>query len=277
MTVSPHPSGGHRTPVVLLHALSLHASMWEAQERALRARGHRVLAVDQRGFGTAPLGDAPPSLDVVAGDLARTLDGHGMDRVVLAGASMGGYVAMAFLRRFPDRVAGLALLGTRATADAPEAAAQRLQFAELVQDPVLRPVVVERVTHLLLAEATRAERPELLARVLADAHAADPAALVWAQRAIAARPDSTEVLRAARIPALVISGGQDALVTPEECRYLADVLPQGRLLTLARAGHLPPLEAPGEVTDALRGLLDEIDGTDGFDAAAGVGSGAAAC
>lgn len=265
------PGTWHRTPVVLLHALSLHASMWEAQEHALRALGHPVLAVDQRGFGETPLGDSPPSLDVIADDLARTLDEHGMDRAVLAGSSMGGYAAMAFLRRFPGRVAGLALLAARATADDPEAAARRLQFAELVQDPAHRPVIVERVSPLLLADTTRADHPELLARVLADAHAADPAALAWAQRAIAARPDSTDVLRAARMPALVIAGAQDALVTPQESRHVADVLPQARLITLPRAGHLPPLEAPAEVTHALRGLLDEVDAT------AGIGSGARAC
>ncbi|MCX5388040.1 alpha/beta fold hydrolase [Streptomyces sp. NBC_00083] len=272
MSALPHPPATrHRTPVVLLHALSLHASMWEAQESALRARGHQVLAVDQRGFGRAPLGTVPPSLDAVADDLARTLDEHGMDRAVLAGSSMGGYAAMAFLRRFPGRVAGLALLAARATADDPEAAAGRLRFAELVQDPERRAALVDRVTPLLLSDTTRARRPDLVARVLADAHAADPAALAWAQRAVAARPDSTAVLRAARIPALVVAGGQDALVTPLESRHVADLLPQGRLITLAHAGHLQPLEAPDEVTRALCGLLDEVDVT------AALQSGARAC
>ncbi|MFJ9693241.1 alpha/beta fold hydrolase [Kitasatospora sp. NPDC101183] len=272
-------SAAPRTPVVLLHALSLHASMWQAQVRALRERGHRVLAVDQRGFGTAPLalGEAPPppSLDVVAEDLARTLDSQGVGRAVLAGSSMGGYAAMAFLRRFPDRVAGLALLSARATADDPAAAAQRLRFAELVLDPAHRPVIVEQVTPLLLGDTTRARRPELLARVLADARAADPAALAWAQRAIAARQDSTEVLRAARVPALVIAGEQDALVAAQESRRLAELLPQGRLLTLPQAGHLQPLEAPEEVTRALAGLLDEVDEVGR--SVAPVGSGARAC
>lgn len=267
----PLPPTPRRTPVVLLHALSLNASMWEAQEHALRTRGHQVLAVDQRGFGQVPLGDSPPCLDAVADDLARTLDEHGMDRAVLAGSSMGGYTAMAFLRRFPDRVAGLALLSARATADSPEDAAHRLQFAEMVQDPDRRPALVEHVTPLLLGDTTRTERPELLDRVLADAHAADPAALAWAQRAIAARPDSTDVLRGAQVPAVVIAGAQDALVAPQDSRHVADSLPQGRLITLADAGHLQPLEAPEEVTLALCGLLDEVDAT------AGVGTGAPAC
>ncbi|MEU9446738.1 alpha/beta hydrolase [Streptomyces sp. NPDC048304] len=247
-----------RTPVVLLHALSLHASMWQAQQQALSELGHRVIPFDQRGFGSAPLGDAPPSLDAVADDLARTLDAHGTDRAVLVGSSMGGYAAMAFLRRHASRTAGLALLSARATADTPEARAQRLQFATLVQDQETRTALVERTTPLLVGATTRARRPDVLARVLADAHAADPAALAWAQQAIAARPDSTETLRATDVPAMVIAGAEDELVTAEESRHTARLLSRGRLVTIDGAGHLPPLETPEAVTGALCDLLDEI-------------------
>lgn len=245
-------------PVVLLHALSLHATMWKTQEDALRALGHRVLTPDQRGFGATPLGDAPPSLDTVADDLARTLDEHGIERAALAGSSMGGYTAMAFLRRHPHRVAGLALMSARATADSPEAAAQRQRFAQLVQDAQAGQALVEHVTPALLGATTRRRSPGLLARVLADARAADPAALAWAQRAIAARPDSTDVLRAARVPATVIAGAEDELVSADESRHVADALADARLITVAEAGHLQPLEAPEAVTAALSHLLAKI-------------------
>ncbi|MFJ6513909.1 alpha/beta fold hydrolase [Streptomyces sp. NPDC091406] len=249
-------------PVVLLHALSLHATMWGAQAQALRALGHRVLTPDQRGFGATPLGDEPPSLDTVADDLARTLDQHGIERAALAGSSMGGYVAMAFLRRHPHRVAGLALMSARATADRPEAVAQRLRFAEIVQDGKAGHALVERVTPAMLGATTRQRSPQLLARVLADARRADPAAVAWAQRAIAARPDSTDTLRAARVPATVIAGAQDELVAADESRYVAEILPYARLITVAEAGHLQPLEAPGAVDAALRHLLAEIAESD---------------
>lgn len=263
-----------RVPVVLLHALSLHATMWDAQVSALRAFGHPVLAPDQRGFGATPLGDAPPSLDVVADDLARTLDEHGIDRAVLAGSSMGGYAAMAFLRRFPDRVAGLALLSARATADSPEAAVQRLQFAQLVRDEQTGRAVVERATPALLGATTRQRSPEVLARVLADARAADAAALAWAQQAIAARPDSIDVLRAARVPAVVIAGAEDVLVDADESRYVTDILSHSRLVTVAAAGHLQPLEAPEAVTAALHDLLDEVAATNRDSPATPTGVGA---
>ncbi|MFC8451557.1 alpha/beta fold hydrolase [Kitasatospora sp. NPDC057223] len=250
-----------RTPVVLLHALSLHASMWDHHTQALRARGHQVIPFDQRGFGTAPLGTAQPSLDVVADDLAQLLDDRGIDRAVLAGSSMGGYAAMAFLARHPGRTAALALLSARATADTPEARAQRLQFAALVEDAPARATIIDRTTPLLVGATTRARHPEIVARLLADARAADPKALAWAQRAIAARPDATATLRATDVPAVVIAGDQDVLVGFEESRQTAEALPQGRLVSIPGAGHLQPLEAPAAVADALHGLLDRIGDT----------------
>lgn len=106
-----------RVPVVLLHALSLDSSMWDTHREALEGRGHLVVAPDQRGFGATPLGNEPPSLDTVADDLARELDARGIERAVLVGVSMGGYAAMAFLRRHPGRALALALLSTRADMD----------------------------------------------------------------------------------------------------------------------------------------------------------------
>ncbi|OAR25897.1 multidrug transporter [Streptomyces sp. ERV7] len=251
-------SAARKTPVVLLHALSLDASMWDAQRRALQAIGHPVLAPHQRGFGSVPLGDEPPSLDVVADDLARTLDGVGAGPVLLAGSSMGAYTAMAFLRRHPGRTAGLALLSARATADSSEARAQRLRFAELVGDEEVRAGLIAGTTPMLAGATTRARRPEVLDRLFADAAKADPAALAWAQRAIADRPDSTETLRAAGMPAVVIAGEEDELVAAEESRHTAALLRRGRLVTLPGTGHLQPLEAPERVTRELLVLLDEI-------------------
>ncbi|MFE1958240.1 alpha/beta fold hydrolase [Streptomyces sp. NPDC059479] len=254
---------GVPVPVVLLHALPLDSSMWRAQAGALGALGHTVLAVDQRGFGRTPLGAsaAPPSLDAVADDLADTLDRLGIDRAVLAGCSMGGYTAMAFLRRHPGRTSGLALFSTRAEADTPEAAARRRAFAGLIGDEATRDRVVEATTPALLGATTRAVRPATTAEVLAVARAADPASVAWAQRAIATRPDSLDILRATDVPALAVVGEEDELVAVEEVRAMADALPRGRLVTLPGVGHLPPLEAPDRTVQLLAGLLDDVAAT----------------
>ncbi|MEU1071657.1 MULTISPECIES: alpha/beta hydrolase [unclassified Streptomyces] len=248
-----------RAPVVLLHALALDSSMWDAQREALERRGHRVIAFDQRGFGGTALGDGPPSLDAVADDLARELDRRGIARAVLAGVSMGGYVAMAFLRRHPGRTRALALLSTRAQADDGAARAAREGFAALMEDPVRGPAAVEATAPRLVGATTRAERPRVLAHVRAVAARSAPASLAWAQRAITAREDALDVLRDADIPAVVIIGEEDELVTEADARAMADALPRGRLVVVPRAGHLPPLEAPEATQKELDTLLDELE------------------
>jgi pimeloyl-ACP methyl ester carboxylesterase len=243
-----------RTPVVLLHALGLGAAMWDATRRDLLLAGHRVIAPDQRGYGTTPLGTAAPDLDLVADDVARVLDGEGIDGVVLAGSSMGGYVAMSFLRRHADRVRGLALLGTRADADDTEGAAQRRAFADLVTDPTTSTRVIEASVPRLVGATTRAERPHLVEQVYRMAMAVDIEAIAWSQRAIADRPDSFDVLRQVDVPSVVITGDEDELVAAGDSQRMADALPDCRLRMVSGAGHLTPVEAPAVVTAAIEQL-----------------------
>lgn len=246
-----------RPCIVLLHALPLSASMWDAPRRVLDRHGYHTLAPDQRGFGGQPLGADAPSLDLVADDLARLLHAQRIPRAVIAGSSMGGYVAMTFLRRHRERVAGLALLASRAAADSAQARAAREQFAARIRDEHLRPKLLAATVPSLLGATTRKQQPALLSRLHAHAGAAPPAAVAWAQRAIAARPDSFDVLRATQTPAIVIAGSEDELVGLDEANAAASALPCGRLIPIENAGHLPPLETPDRVAAALLDLLRE--------------------
>ncbi|WP_225830838.1 alpha/beta fold hydrolase [Streptomyces sp. NK08204] len=259
----PIASGSHRAdrvPVVLLHAFPLHSTMWDAQRHVLTRTGHPVIAPDQRGFGAAVLGTGPPSLPAVVGDLARSLDSGGVRRAVLVGCSMGGYVAMAFLRRHPDRVLGLALLATRAEADTPETAAARERFAHRVLQDGHREELLADTVPLLVGSTTLERRTAVVERLTADVMAAPARSMAWAQRAMAARPCSLDVLHRADVPAVVIAGDEDRLVRPDEAQRLTAVLPRGRLVVVPGAGHLTPLEAPARVTTALLGLLDAVGG-----------------
>ncbi|MGW2547033.1 alpha/beta fold hydrolase, partial [Kitasatospora sp. NPDC001574] len=126
---------GTGTPLVLLHAFPLNAAMWSSQLDELpgpTGDEARVIAPDQRGFGGTVLGTDEPSLDAVADDVALLLDAAGVDRAVLGGLSMGGYVALAVARRHPDRLAGLLLANTKATADTEAARANRERIASAV-------------------------------------------------------------------------------------------------------------------------------------------------
>ena len=207
--------------------------MWLEQRNSLGERYH-VVTPDQRGFGGSPLGWDEPSLDRVADDVAALLDSRGLDQVVLGGLSMGGYAAMAFLRRHPGRVRALVLADTKAGADSAEAAANRERIAARLVADDSADVLVEDVLPALLGPTTVRDRPLVAGRVRGLVEAAPPPAAAWAQRAMAARPDSLDTLRAADVPALVIRGDEDALASQADVDAMVEALPQGRLVVLAR-------------------------------------------
>ncbi|MFB7663035.1 alpha/beta fold hydrolase [Kitasatospora sp. NPDC056138] len=250
---------GTGVPLVLLHAFPFPARMWEAQLELLPGPSGdeaRVLTMDQRGFGAAALGDEAPSLDLVADDVARLLDTAGIDRAVIGGLSMGGYVAMAFARRHPDRLAGLLLADTKATVDTEQARANRERIARtvLARDSV-HLLAEERVAEGLLGPAAD---PELVGRVRRMIAESAPQAVAWAQRAMAARHDSLDVLASVTVPAAVVVGEFDALTPLAEARLMADALADAQLTVIPSVGHLSPLEAPETFNAAVRGLLRRV-------------------
>lgn len=243
-------------PLVLLHAFPLHSGLYDALHPLLDGE---VLTPDARGFGGTPLGDAAPDLAVGADDVAALLDARGWDRVILGGTSMGGYLAMAFARRHADRLAGIALLDTKAGADPEPARANRLRIAAAVEESGLE-VIHAEVEPALLGESTRRERPEVVAAVRLMIDEADPAAVAWAQRAMAARPDSLaelSALGAAGLPALVLRGAEDRLSSAEDAEAMAAAL-ACEVVTVPGAGHLAACEQPAAVAAALNSMVAAI-------------------
>lgn len=239
-------------PLVLLHAFPLDSRMFDRIRPAVAARV-RLLTPDLRGFGSGPaLGDPPPPPDlaVLADDVLAELDAAGIDRAIVGGVSMGGYIALAMLRSHPDRIAGLVLADTRSGADDAAALDRRRAAADRADngDIASGPDAVAP----LLAAATAATIRDELAAVAGTV----PAATVgWAQRAMAARPDSTDVLAAARVPVLIVVGEQDAITPPAAARAMAAVAAQAELVELPGAGHLSPAEDAAGFADALVGWL----------------------
>ncbi|HEX2419259.1 MAG TPA: alpha/beta hydrolase [Micromonosporaceae bacterium] len=252
---------GSGVPLVLLHAFPFSSEMWAAQRGGL-SREADVITVDQRGFGDSAGPDAfagtSPDLNVVAGDLAELLDRLALRDVVLGGLSMGGYVAMAFLRRHAERVRGLILANTKASADSPDAAANRLRIADAVEQAGHAELLAAELGPKLVSAESKRRDPELMRRVESMLRAAPPDAVAWAQRAMAARPDSFDVLRALEIPVLVVAGEQDALMPGAEAGAMVSAARTGELVVVPEAGHLTALETPREFNTAVSGFLKQF-------------------
>jgi pimeloyl-ACP methyl ester carboxylesterase len=227
---------------VLLHAFPLSSAMWLAQREGL-AKVCRVITPDLRGFGGSRLGADDPSLDLMADDVARLLDDEGVDRAVVGGLSMGGYVTMAFCRRHPDRLLGVILADTKAGPDPAPARENRERIAQAVLSDGSG-VLVSDVLPALIGPTTKERRAMVFGRVKGLVQSAPPGAVAWAQRAMAARPDSFGTLAALKVPLLVVVGEEDELSPPADAEAMAGAAPGSRLEVIPKAGHLSAVEQP---------------------------------
>jgi pimeloyl-ACP methyl ester carboxylesterase len=250
-----YDEAGSGPPVVLLHAFPLSRAMWASQMDALQDRYH-VVAPDLRGFGGSKAFDEPPSLDQVADDVVGLLDEMKIkERFVLGGLSMGGYAALAFARRHPNRLRGLILADTKAEADDAEGKVNRERLIAFAAEHTARDVL-EQMMPKLIAPETMSHHPEVVDTLRHIAVDQTPAAIIGALRAMRDRPDSTPVLATISVPVLVIVGEKDAITPPSLAESLASRIRGAKLVRIEGAGHLSNLERPEAFNAAVRTFLE---------------------
>lgn len=244
-------------PVVLLHAFPVDSRLWEDVAQQLRDQGIDPIVPDLRAFGSNR-DELPtePSLDVLADDVVELVEAAGQGPAVIAGVSMGGYVAMNIARRHPAQVAGLALVDTKAGQDPPAGIEGRLAFADRVEAEGSQ-WVADAMLPNLIAEATVAKKPDVERRVRQQIADCPPETIAWIQRAMARRPDSFDVLDQFAGPVLLIVGSEDLLSPPAEAVAMAEVARRATLVEIPEVGHLTPIESPKVVTIALSEWLYE--------------------
>lgn len=232
---------GAGVPVVFLHGFPLDRTFWKPQLSALIAQA-RCIAPDLRGFGDSTPA-APYSMDQYADDVVALLDHLGIDRAVIAGLSMGGYVAFALWRRHRERVRALILADTRATADSAEGLEKRRALLEVARREGSGAVATRQLPTLL--GATTRERNPDVAEWLHLMMAMQPVeGVAGAIEAMMARPDSTPDLATITVPTLIVVGEEDTLTPPSDAAAMAGAIRGARLETLTLAGHLAPVERP---------------------------------
>jgi pimeloyl-ACP methyl ester carboxylesterase len=249
---------GRGPAVLLLHAFPLAGSMWDAQAEAL-AGTHRVVRLDARGFGGSAAGPGALTMERIADDAAALLDHLGIEKAIVGGCSMGGYAAFAFVRRHPQRLAGLVLQDTRPGADTEEARKGRAALAAKVLAEGAS-AAAEALLPKLVGETSRRERPDLVARVRDAILAASPPGIASALDGLARRADSRETLPTIAVPTLVLVGAEDVLTPPAEAITMAAAIARARLDVIPRAGHLANLENPDAVNATLRAFLERRAG-----------------
>jgi pimeloyl-ACP methyl ester carboxylesterase len=224
--------------------------MWREQVLALR-ESFRVITPDLRGLGESETdGDEPAPMIEMARDMAALLDHLQVDRVALGGLSMGGYVALAFVRRFPLRVRALVLADTRAQADTDEARRAREEQARKILEQGMS-AIADDFLKKVLAPETLAGRPEVVARVREMILSTKPEGAAAALRGMAVRSDQTGFLPNIFAPTLILVGSEDKLATPEDAELMRREIRGSRLETLEGAGHVSNIERPAHFNSVL--------------------------
>ena len=228
------------TTLLLIPGLAGNEVMWRAQLAALAGRRPQVTDVHTR-HATIPA-------------MAAALLEEHTGPLVLCGASMGGMVAMEAARQAPQRVAGLALLGTNA---APETEAMRVlreNAIVLFGEGRLREVIEPNVGFAFHPDHAEALAADYLRFVL-DAGAGQ---LIAQNRAVIARPDARRHLGSVQCPVLVMCGEDDQLTPPACSKEIADLCPRARLVLVPRCGHMLTMEQPDLVNAVLEEWLSSV-------------------
>ena len=230
-----------KAPVVLLHAFPLSSAMWRPQAEDL-SNEYRIITPDLPGFGSNPA--TATSIELMADDVAGLIH----EPVVLGGLSMGGYVALAFARKYPAKLRALILADTKAEADDATGKANRDQLITFAESHTARDVIDTLMPKMVSS-------PAAAEQVRALAAAQSTAGIANALRALRDRPDSSDMLQTIRVPTLVIVGSEDQLTPLPVARSLAGRIAGAKLEVIPGAGHISNLENPTAFNESLRKFL----------------------
>ena len=249
-----YDEAGEGPAVLLIHGFPLCRKMWRPQTRALADAGFRAVVPDLRGFGESESGTEVGSTDLLADDLIALLDFLGIEKAVVCGMSMGGYVLLNLLARYPKRFSAACFIVTRADADDETVRGKRNHLIAEVEAG--RPDAVPTAfTPLLFADETVADRSELVDEVRGWMADASPAGLVLGLEAIRDRGDSSALLPQLSIPVLIMGAREDKAIPPEKSTDLAERIPGAQLCMLPAAGHMGNIEQPEAFNSALLDFL----------------------
>ena len=249
-----YADAGSGEPVVLIHGFPLDHTIWDVVMPQIEPHG-RIVRPDLRGLGASSVTPGPYLMETLASDVAALLDALGIERATIVGHSVGGYAALAFYRMYRERVAALALVASRFSADAPELAAQRGELADRVEREGTAALVERFIPHLF-APRVAEEDPALVARTKALIERTRPRGAAAILRGMALRVDSRDLLEEIDVPFLLVAGGLDPFLELDEAKQTANAVKNARFVLLEGVAHMPMVEATHSVALALEGLVE---------------------
>ena len=247
---------GEGLPVIFIHGFPFDKRMWERQIVSLKEQ-YRCIAYDVRGHGKSSGSSGEFSIAQFADDLVSFMDALGIDKAVVCGLSMGGYIALHAVEKYPSRILALALCDTQCKADTDEAREKRMRTIEFIKHDGLKKYADESVKSLFAPASleTKKQEVDLIRNTIL---ASDPENVCKTLMALANRKNTCHVLSSLKIPVLILVGTEDKVTPLAAAQFMKEQYPAASLETIAAAGHVSNLENPEEFTSQLDIFLQGV-------------------
>ncbi len=253
-SMAVHTSGNKNNPaIIFVHGFPFDSWMWHKQVQRFRKEFYCV-TYDIRGLGESYVGDGQYTMEAYVSDLMSIIDHLGIEKPILCGLSMGGYLALRATEKFQERFSGLVLLDTKADADDDKGKLVRANKINQINIDGLE-AFVDGFVPPLFAEEAEKDYKKLFYETIHRCKQNNPLGVKGALIAMLSRTSTVKFLKKIKIPTLVISGSQDKLTPPVKMRDISEKIPNSEFAIVPRAGHLSPLENAPFVNDVIEGFI----------------------
>ena len=250
--------GAGTIPVIFIHGFPFDKSTWQPQVDFLKET-NRVISYDIRGFGKSPMGKGPISINQFAEDLICLMDSLIIDKAVVCGFSLGGYIFLNAISRFPERFSGVILCDTQCAADPVEVIEKRMNSISAIHSNGIADFADETISNVFCHE-TLEKNKKLTDRIKNVILATDSFSITETLQAITNRNETCSTLKNIRIPALILCGESDTITPPSKAEYLFNHIVPSKREIIKNAGHMSNLEQPGVFNQYLRDFIQQLPG-----------------
>jgi 3-oxoadipate enol-lactonase len=257
ITVSYSDEGKNGTPVIIfIHGFPFNKSMWKMQIKALKDN-YRVIAYDIRGHGNSDAGDGDFSIELFVKDLLSLLDALKIDKTMLCGLSMGGYIALNAIENYPERFDALILSDTNCISDTSEVKEKRMKAIESIRKSGIEKYADESIKKFFAPESFTTRKKEIDA-VWKMIVKTSKQSLCNTLLALSVRKETCNKLSEIKVPVLIMVGKEDKITPPAAAQFMHEKIKDSFLNIIEHAGHLSNMENPVEFNEHLKKFVANV-------------------
>ncbi len=242
--------------IIFIHGFPFNKSMWNFQVEPLKDN-YRLIMYDIRGHGNSDAGNEVFSIDLFANDLIGLMDALKIDKAILCGLSMGGYIALNAMGKHHERFDALVLSDTQCIADTPEAKEKRMRAIESIKYTGVGKYAEESIKNFFSPESFLTRGKEI-ADVKEMIVKTSEQSLCNTLLALSVRKETCNILPEIKVPVLIMVGNEDKITPPATARFMHEKIEGSFLKIIDHAGHLSNLENPGEFNVQLKKFVASV-------------------